>query len=405
MIGSWIRRCTPLAGAILLCLTARAPGTPSAPPAVDLQTAHYDLHVEGLDAKEIGDMLEQLHAQLQTYFGTAPSGRLSVALYATREKWTSALRADRQFVPPGNGGYYAPFTGKVYAWIQPSAYFTRHVLLHEATHQFHWLAATGNRSPSAEWYFEGLAEYFGMHNWDGQRLQTGVIPAITLEDYPSAAWKNYQAAGGDLTTMCSRADRPEAWALVRFLLEKHPARFRMLAAALDRQEEAVGAWNRVFGSGTGDLSREFGQWLKDHRQPWQVVWVAWQQRGDAIESDAQTMSMTVLKETPKALTVRIEPQTAGGTAGLVFAYRSADDFYLFQVLPGRQIRILRRLNGAWMALPLAKLPPMQDSSVLAVTQDQTSTVLWAAGKKIATIPAVGQVGLNAENGRIRFRLN
>ena len=34
--------------------------------------------------------------------------------------------------------------------------------------------ATGNRSPKATWYTEGLAEYFGMHNWDGKTL-TGVV--------------------------------------------------------------------------------------------------------------------------------------------------------------------------------------------------------------------------------------
>ena len=184
-------------------------------------------------------------------------------------------------MPPQAGGYYAPQTHKAYIWAQPTEYFTRQVILHEATHQFHWLTATGNASPSAEWYYEGLAEYFGMHNWDGKRLQTGVIPAITLEDYPGAALKAYNEAAGDLMRMCSRAGRPGDWALVHFLLKKHRAQFRSLAAKFDARQDASAAWAEVFGDGLAGLSREFGDWLRSHAQPWRIVWTGWQQRGRA----------------------------------------------------------------------------------------------------------------------------
>lgn len=391
-----------------LAASAASPSDVAAPansPATDLQTKHYDLHIEGLDVREVGDMLEQLHGQLTTYFGQAPAGRLSVSLFATRDGWAAALQADQQFVPPRAGGYYAPYTKKVYAWTQPSAYFTRQVLLHEATHQFHWLTTTGNASPSAEWYFEGLAEYFGMHNWDGKHLQTGVIPAITLEDYPRTAKKNFEAAGSDLKKMLVRADRPEAWALVHFLVKAHADQFHKLSAMLDRREDSVGAWDQVFGSGTAELSREFGLWLGGHAQPWQVVWVAWQQRGDAIESQSQSMSMAILKDTPKTLSVKIEPQGPAGNAGLVFAYRSANDFYVFQTLAGHKLSIVRRQNDAWVAVPMDKLPPVSDFSTLSVTQDGKATTLQVGGQTIATIAATGQVGLNSEDGRTLFHVN
>ncbi len=402
-----------MALAVTLGVATRAQAAPETPPAsvspalptADLLTAHYDLHVEGLDAREVGDMLEQLYAQLRNYFGAAPRGRLRLALYATREKWASAIQADGERVPPKAGGYYAPYTQKVYAWIQPSVYSTRHLLLHEATHQFHWLAATGNAAPSANWYIEGLAEYFGMHNWDGKSLRTGLVPTITLEDYPAAAWKKYEAAGADLQTMCYRADRPEAWALVRFLLETHHDQFRRLAARLDRQDEPIAAWKEVFGNDAAGLSQEFGNWLRNHTQPWQIVWVAWQQRGDAIECESQTMSMTILKETPKTFTVQVEPQTVGGTAGLVFGYESQRDFYLFHAAPDNNVRILRRQNGSWVTVFLQTLSPAENCRVLSVTADEKSTTLWAGGKKITTIAAIGQVGLSAENGRALFRLH
>ncbi|MFB3892531.1 MAG: hypothetical protein ACE15C_10970 [Phycisphaerae bacterium] len=392
---------------VALCSIGAAAATPTVSqttqPAGELRTEHYDLQVQCLDASEVGRMLEQLHAQLSEYFGAAPSGRLSFAVYASRDEWASALRAEGQYVPPNAGGYYSPQLRKVYAWIQPSAYFTRQVLLHEATHQFHWLTATGNSTPTSDWYAEGLAEYFGMHDWDGGHLRTGVIPAVTLEDYPAAALKAFEAAGEDVRKMSSGAGRPAAWAIVHFLRNKHPDQFRQLSARLDRQEDAAGAWDKVLKGDLSRLSQEFGSWLKSHVQPWQIVWANWQQRGDAIEGDSQTMSLAVLKATPKTLAYRIEPQTAGVTTGLVFGYRSPKDFYVFQALGAHSVRIIHRKDGTWTAEGLGKPTAVDDCTVLSITQDDKSTTLWAGGKQVARIAAVGQVGLNVENGRALFR--
>jgi hypothetical protein len=401
----------PLAAAMICLIPWAASGAGAPPvrppaivPATEVRTAHYDLHVEGLDAQDVGAMLEELHAQLRKYFAAAPEGRLSVAVYSTRDRWAEALQADRQFVPPKAGGYYAPSTRKAYLWLQPSAYFTRQVILHEATHQFHWLVATGNLAPSADWYTEGLAEYFGMHNWDGKILQTGVIPAITLEDYPSAAMRNFVAAGSDLERMLPHADRPEAWALVHFLLNRHGEKFREMAAKLDQRQDAHEAWKQTFGSDASKLSGEYGQWIKEHTQPWQVVWVPWQQRGDAIVSDCEASALTVLKETPKTLAVEMEQLTPGGFAGLVFAYHATKDFHLLQVLPGRKVRVIRRQEDAWVPVSVKEYPSAQGGDVLSLEQDDKSTTLWANGAKIATIPSTGRVGLSVEGCRACFRV-
>ncbi|MFA6133743.1 MAG: hypothetical protein WC869_06975 [Phycisphaerae bacterium] len=369
----------------------------------ELRTEHYDLYVEGLDAAEVGNMLEQLHAQLTRYFGSAPSGRLPLALYATREKWAAALQADGQAVLYA-GGYYAPATRKAYVWVQPSAYFTRHVLLHEATHQFHWLTSTGNQFPSTNWYTEGLAEYFAMHNWDGRRLQTGVIPAITLEDYPAKALWKFEAAGSDLGAMLPRAGRPESWALVHFLVNKYPDQFRQLSAGLDQRADADETWKRAFGRDYASFSQEYREWIVSHSQPWQIVWIGWQQRGEAIESESKANAMTILKQTPQALTVDIQPQTAGGAAGLVFAYQSPTEFHLFQVIGDHKIRIMHRQGGAWATVSESDLKRGNGDDVLKVSQEGGSTTLWANGEKIATLPTTGRVGLSVDGCRTLFRV-
>ncbi len=49
---------------------------------------------------------------------------------------------------------------------------TGRVLLHEARHQFDSLV-TGNVIHMPSWYFEGTAELYSMHTWDGKKLAMG----------------------------------------------------------------------------------------------------------------------------------------------------------------------------------------------------------------------------------------
>ena len=51
---------------------------------------------------------------------------------------------------------------------------TERVLLHEARHQFDSLV-TGKVIHMPGWYFEGTAEFFSMHSWDGKKLAMGQL--------------------------------------------------------------------------------------------------------------------------------------------------------------------------------------------------------------------------------------
>lgn len=63
------------------------------------------------------------------------------------------------------------------AWLheQPSDYYRRCLVLHEATHSFMMTTLGGCGPP---WYMEGMAELLGAHRWDSEsgRLTLGVIP-------------------------------------------------------------------------------------------------------------------------------------------------------------------------------------------------------------------------------------
>ena len=67
-------------------------------------------------------------------------------------------------------------------WLmeQPSAYFRRHLLLHEGTHGFMY-TQLGDTGPG--WYMEGTAELFGTHGWQEGKLAMRVMPP-RREDVP-----------------------------------------------------------------------------------------------------------------------------------------------------------------------------------------------------------------------------
>jgi hypothetical protein len=62
---------------------------------------------------------------------------------------------------------------KVFLREQPSVYYRRHLLLHEATHWVMYRAFGGGGSP---WFMEGMAEIEGTHRWEDGQLTMGIIP-------------------------------------------------------------------------------------------------------------------------------------------------------------------------------------------------------------------------------------
>lgn len=66
---------------------------------------------------------------------------------------------------------------KIFLLEQPSLYYRRHLLLHEATHWVMYRAFGGAGSP---WFMEGMAEVEGTHELNQGKLQLAVIPTDPL---------------------------------------------------------------------------------------------------------------------------------------------------------------------------------------------------------------------------------
>lgn len=75
------------------------------------------------------------------------------------------------FLPPFLFGYH--FGHELWAYEQPSAYYRRHLLLHEGTHAFMAWHLGGSGPP---WYSEGMAELMGTHRWQDGRLTLSYFP-------------------------------------------------------------------------------------------------------------------------------------------------------------------------------------------------------------------------------------
>lgn len=418
-----------------------ATAAPTAPPtpavAVDgsrVTTAHYDLVVDGLDGADIGRMLETAFPQWSAFFGRAPAGRLPGKIFGTLDGMKAAMAADG-ITYGGGGGYYHPANRTFYAFAQPSAFFTRMLILHEATHQFHFLAATGNQGYSGFWYGEGLAEHFGMHNWDGTRLSTGIVPAISLEDYPAQALAEFDAHDRDLGALVADRGgwtRASGWGVVSWLIDERPAGAKALFDRLNRREDLVASWAAAFGPMSDVDAAAYRSWLTRHQQPWREVWRAVEQRGDVLVAASGVNALAVRKAAldaplagnarpplgaatidvaPAPLAVSLEPRDGPLRAGIVVGFVDAQHFVVVQLLASRDIWAFRMTPAGWQWLTGARAPdPDPDRAggrdVLEARPADGGAGGWTVavnGADIVTVPDEGLAGINVDGCTVAFR--
>jgi hypothetical protein len=254
---------------------------------------------------------------------------------------------------------------------------------------------------------EGLAEYFGMHNWDGQMLESGVVPAISLEDYPAKALEQFDEAERDLEAiLCGRREcqRPLAWALVHFLAHRYPRQFAALSLALDDDRDPLAAWKQIFGRAPADLAAELRRWIADHAQPWSSVWNSWQQTGRSIEGRSDVVALAVLKQTPQRLEAEMDLLDGNLKAGLTFGYHSPKDFFMLVVFAKGWAWVVHHDGSTWKTLLSQAVPVANGCTSVALDRSDGKVVLRVNGEKLTTLTAEGQVGLNVDHCRVRFHV-
>jgi hypothetical protein len=213
-----------LALTAICCAGARAGAEP--PTITERKTAHYDVYLDGgnaSDADAIADLAERQYDVLAQFFGRAPDERLVLRVFSSQERYAAVIKAlslpdaesplDRT---SGSCGVYNPADKAAYAAEPCGPYCTRENILHECVHQFHFLATCSNAAPKSQYYVEGLAEHFAVHQWDGSSAALGRVPKIAARDDPGQALIDLRTrnAGGSCDGYAAAAPRyrePSLW--------------------------------------------------------------------------------------------------------------------------------------------------------------------------------------------------
>lgn len=408
-------------GCGLLALSPRV--VADAIPAEEVQlveTRHYRLHYVGsqANAQEAGRVLEAAWPAFQKHFGRAPrlgpDERLCVRFSATREQWQRGIRADGTHAPRGAGGYYWPRTRTAHLYRQPTAYFTRTLLLHEAAHQFHYLARTRNRAPRADWYTEGVAEHLSWHRWDGETLELGVVPGVSLKDFPAAALAELRASDFDMKLVIGgqiRASRPLAWALYTYFAtgaDGQPLKgFATFRRELDRGRRPAGVVRAQFGE-AGRLHAGLVAWLAKSQSPWSQAFNEWEQTGRRrFRGHAGVVTACRCKAGAQVIGATLEVPAAGRwRGGLLLHWTDADDYTVAMLDRWGGVQVNRRRGGRWKRLHRSRIRRSRSAAShdLVAVREGGGVSFWIDGDEIGawTLPA-GSMGLCVEACDLQFR--
>ncbi len=160
-------------------------------------------------------------------------GQANACLIVDRQRFAE-LQYITPDVPPFREGYQ--LQDRLFMLEQPSAYYRRHLLLHEGTHWFLWRFLGGNGPP---WFSEGMCEMMATHQWSEQSgsLNMNWIPT----DRESAPmWGRFKMirdamASGTAPSLerilqysdtAHRTDEPYAWSWAAMIFFSRNSRYR-----------------------------------------------------------------------------------------------------------------------------------------------------------------------------------
>jgi hypothetical protein len=402
---------------LLLLLSALPSPAPSDP--VVLESEHYRLSAwpPFAEGEEYLRLAEALYGKLKDHFEAEPpkGKRLEVLFWPDAASFKAGGLADGVAEGAlGAGGVYWTGTRKAYFWRQPSASFTRHLYLHELTHQFHFLAVMDNQARCPAWYSEGLAEHFGCHRWDGRVLEPGIDDVLGLEqDIPNMV-AEAKAGTFDVGAVVEGArggDKPPSWAAVHWLLRspdpKVRARFHAAERKMWRGLQGKGLVEAVLGPDRKGAREAANRWLGSLRTTWKIEWISWDARGTTLVGESGVVALVRTREAPVGMPFVEARVDSTASAGLVLACRSTDDFLAVYRRPGGRIEIVRRKPGGWANLAFADAGGEPSAVVRAEVVEGTTVRVLVDGKEVLRFepggePARGCVGLFVDGGRGEF---
>jgi hypothetical protein len=301
-------------------------------------------------------LLEAAYLAFGAWFQATPplaaGERLQVKYYADPTNWAAGLAADGIAAPGEAGGYYAPSTKTAYLFAQGNPYYSHVLLVHEATHQYHFLARTkGQALPF--WYAEGHAEYLSRHDWDDHCIRLGVVPMLSWEDMSAQALAEAKPPAIDVAALVAGSappDRPAAWAIFRYLDTgaQHDA-FKLFRDAFDADlTDAAHSFATLVGAPAA-LSSPLDAWIGGAQEPMKPIFTEWIHVGPgAVIADSPGyFSLAIVKDPVTHFEARWDvPSAATWSAGVVLAYQDSKNYAAVVLSPDGKLRTFTATAGS-----------------------------------------------------------
>jgi len=237
-----------------------------------LSAKHLTLYTD-LESDEQVDVLPEVFdrafPQWCEYFGIDPAKHPDWSMTGFLMKDKARFQRARLLpatLPPFEHGYCRNY--EFWLYEQPSAYYRRHLVLHEGTHGFMNTMLGGCGPP---WYMEGIAELLATHRWADGKLTMNYLPA-TREEVPmwgrikivrdavAAGQGKYLHEVMKFGPTAHRQTEPYGWCwAAATLLDRHPGyceRFRRLYH-LVLEPDLSGRFYQMMADDWEELSEEW----------------------------------------------------------------------------------------------------------------------------------------------------
>jgi hypothetical protein len=351
--ASWLL--APLACALCAASGAAFPvpqvagGEEKISPIVERLTPHYRVRDQGseAEAETFGEILEQCWPAFREFFKAQPAlhegERLTVRVFATRDEYKLGVAQDHADLPQrADPAWYCGKTQTAYMYRLPAEYNTRAVLIYVACLQFHGVAKFKNLDLDWAWYLHGLGQSFGVHAWDGKKLELAWRPRICLTDYPARALARLGGAKStaDPWAEDTIVDPDVRWCAVRFALTgangKYRAQFERFALGYNGSKMSGEDFARALGR-RANVTKEFREWLLAEQMPLEVAIGDWEELDDGRivgRAGADSVAVCCAKDGAQSLEAVLENVSdLHSTAGVVLSFASVDDYVIGRIVP------------------------------------------------------------------------
>lgn len=286
-------------------------------------------------------------------------------------------------------------------------------MLHEATHQFHFLARLkGQNLPF--WYVEGVAETLGRHDWDGKCVALGVVPLLSWEDIPADALPEVSAAGFNLGPIVSGATVPSravSWSIYEFLEHGqggiHHDAFKAYRDAVDANQA-----NPSFAALVGDpkaLSPLRAAHVATAQEPMTPVYTEWTHVGQhaAYGDSLVYFSLAVTRNEAAHFEAQYDvPTAASWSAGVVVGYQDNKNFSALMLSSGGKLSLGVSTAGNLIFNNIGTAPASMGNGTGIFAVDYgaggmvTATVNGKATTQTIPLPTRGGIAIN--DSRVMF---